>query len=383
MKLLKNCVLIVSITIALFLACDFTLSRLGVTPEYFAHKNRRFNMDDPSRGVAHPVYHHDLKQNLNIIDAWGPIKYQLCTNEFGFKVSCSKEKESRKNFDVAFIGDSFTEAIGVPYEESFVGLYAQKHPGIAVANFGVSSYSASIFFKKIEFLLNNGFMFKHLVVLPDISDVRDEAVWYAFDEKTGAIIDNPERASIEAYNKSSEEHDKGKKVENSFHRMLMRHFQYTWHINCLIYDYFDDDGTGEKSVSKQHEFPLSKWTQDIDSPHFGKEGVPGGIQKNLKYMRKLKQLLDTHKIKMTLVVYPWPTQVFFDKELHLGVQIWKNFCIEEACDAFIDANPFFFDEARKTSKKDVIKKYYIHGDVHFNKEGNKAMFEIIDSRFKP
>ena len=375
MRLVKNFVAILVITISLFLVCDFILSHIGVNPYDLL---KRYP-DTMVSGIAHPVYHHDLKPNLDKIEAWGPLKYRLCTNPYGFKVSCNNVRETRKDFDIAFMGDSFTESVGTIYEESFVGLYAQKHPDIAVANFGVRAYSPSIYFKKIEFLLNNGFTFNHLIVLPDISDIRDEAILYTIDGKIGSIVDNIEHIAFE---ESINEYEIENKIINSFHKMLAKHFKFTWFINCSIYDYYNDDGTGEKIIKGVADSTISRWTRDIDSPHYGKEGVLGGIRKNLEYMRRLKQLLDKHNIKMTVVVYPWPAQLFFEDRDHLGMQIWKDFCIKEGCYNFIDANPFFFDEIQKSSKMEVIKKYYIHGDVHFNTEGNKAMFAVIDNSFQ-
>ena len=361
MRLVKNFVSILLITIVLFLAFDFMLSYLGFTP----NMKRR---NDTVKGVVHPVYHHDLKQNLDIIDTWGPVKYRLCTNQFGFKISCNNERTIQKDFDVAFIGDSFTESIGITYEDSFVGLYALKHPHVAVANLGVSSYSPSIYWKKIDYLLNNGFTFKHLVVLPDISDIRDEVLLYAIDEKSGAVVDNIRR--------NDSEEKINRRSESVFHRILMRYFTFTWYANCRLYDYFSND----EAVIKENQ--TASWTRNIDSPFFGKNGVSIGIQRNLEYMKNLKHLLDKHGIKMTIVVYPWPAQLFFEDQSHLGVQIWKDFCIKENCYNFIDANPAFFDEIQKSSKKEVIKKYYINDDSHFNEEGNKIMFEIINTHLK-
>jgi hypothetical protein len=363
-KFIKNFTTIVFITIIFFLAFDLTLSRLGFNVDYLLN-NKRWNSE--IKGIAHPIYHHDLKNNLNMTDIWGQIKYKLCTNEFGFKVSCNHGQEKRKDFDIAFIGDSFTESVGITYEDSFVGLYAQKHPDITVANLGVSSYSPIIYWKKIEFLLNNGFTFKHIVVMPDISDIQDEALYYELDEKNGVVVGNIEHGTARI-----------NKVTNSFHRILMNNFTYTWYINCKLYDYFRDE-----SEDNKRKDAVDKWTRDIDSPYFGKGGVLDGIQKSLKYTHKLKQLLDKHNIKISIIVYPWPGQLLFEDESHLGVQIWKDFCMQENCYNFIDLNKVLFGEIQKTSKLEVIKKYYIHGDVHFNEEGNKIMFETINTHLKP
>ena len=75
---------------------------------------------------------------------------------------------------IAFIGDSFTEGIGLPYENTFVGQFKIK-TDLDVVNLGVASYSPSIFLKKIKYLINNNIIsFDHLVVSIDLTDLEDD-----------------------------------------------------------------------------------------------------------------------------------------------------------------------------------------------------------------
>jgi hypothetical protein len=45
-------------------------------------------------------------------------------------------------------GHSFTEALGVAYEESFVGRFAAAFPQLDVLNGGVSGYAPSVYYAK-------------------------------------------------------------------------------------------------------------------------------------------------------------------------------------------------------------------------------------------
>jgi hypothetical protein len=66
----------------------------------------------------HKIYHHDLKKNINIENEWEPgKKYNTCTDSNGFRISCNSKELNNKNFDIAFIGDSFTEGVGIEYEK--------------------------------------------------------------------------------------------------------------------------------------------------------------------------------------------------------------------------------------------------------------------------
>jgi hypothetical protein len=57
------------------------------------------------------------------------------------------------------------------YEKTFVGMYADNHRNLRIANLGVSSYSPTIYYAKIKNLLDSGFEFKKVIVFIDISDL--------------------------------------------------------------------------------------------------------------------------------------------------------------------------------------------------------------------
>ena len=78
-----------------------------------------------------------------------------------------------KKYDVAFIGDSFTEGVGLNYEDTFVGIIenlTQKK----ILNLGIVSSSPSLYLKKLNYILNEGIHFDDLIVAMDLSDIYDE-----------------------------------------------------------------------------------------------------------------------------------------------------------------------------------------------------------------
>ncbi len=55
-------------------------------------------------------------------------------------------------------------------------------------------------------------------------------------------------------------------------------------------------------------------------------GVEGGIARALNNMQKLADLLAERGIPLTLVVYPWPQQIFYDDRESHQIAIWREFC---------------------------------------------------------
>ena len=101
-------------------------------------------------------YHHDLRPMASFYDLWGYERYKIYTNNLGFKDSSNREVKFKKK-NILFIGDSFTEGVGVKYEDTYVGLIESnlktKSNDIEVLNAGVQSYSTSIYLSKLYHLL--------------------------------------------------------------------------------------------------------------------------------------------------------------------------------------------------------------------------------------
>jgi hypothetical protein len=107
----------------------------------------------------------------------------LYTNSLGFKDATVRPVSLRTSTRrVVLIGDSFTEGMELPFEDTFAGmLYAAgqgQSPKIESLNAGGGSSPPTIYYKKIRYFLDQGLRFDELVVFPDMSDVLDEASRY-------------------------------------------------------------------------------------------------------------------------------------------------------------------------------------------------------------
>lgn len=148
-RILKNnSVKILFITsISLFILFDLTAKKLI----YYFNNGKEYI-------IKNPIYHHDLKKNFVQENYFQFKRYRIITNSLGFRDSKihNIEKNSSKR-RLVFIGDSFTEGVGLNYEDTFVGIidaYLSKY-SISVLNAGVSSYSPKIYYRKIKNLIEN------------------------------------------------------------------------------------------------------------------------------------------------------------------------------------------------------------------------------------
>jgi len=318
---------------------------------------------DPEKSFRkrHFIYHHDLKKSINTISNWGGQNYNICTDASGFKSSCINQHLLTKEYDIGIIGDSFTEGVGLDYEQTFVGLIEKyekiNNENIKIANLGVVSYSPSIYYSKVKFLLNNGYKFKKIIVFIDISDLQDEATSYVLNGDF--VIPFSEKLNIY----------KIKVLMNilfplSYNALLNIYHQKRVNIeNIENIENLNSHGIYGKKNTR------SGWTWGVKNG-YEPLGVEVAHEKNLKIMNNLYDLLNENNIQLSVGVYPWPGQILYDDENSTHVNIWKKYCINK-CEYFYNLFPILFNQKNLYGSNYVIDNFYIKNDVHFNSNGQK------------
>ena len=354
LKTIWSLFLIILITFVFTLIIDFFFGKkiLELTDKFwikteFYGKIKRIN---------HDIYHHGLKAKVKMKNVKGfNGNYTFCTDNHGFRYKCNHPIRG-KNFDYAFMGDSFTEGSSVSYEDSFVGMF-EKATNKKVANLGVVSYSPKIYLSKLNFLLEKGYTFEHVIIPIDISDLYDDDVSYRL-KKNYIVEDNFER---------------GEKLK--IRRFLRKNFPFT---NFYMFVIKNLNQVGYKPVNLENNKPSfhkdvllkAKWTYSSDKFIDGYwKPVQSAQNEMIETMTKLYELLSKRNIPLSIVIYPWPQQLENDNENSKHVQMWRLFC-ENKCANFINLFPIFFKEKKDHGYLETYKKYYWWNDMHFNIEGN-------------
>ena len=163
---IKKSLLILSITLLIFFTLDFFFGKK-------LEKLLALTSQEKIYRIKNEFYHHGFLKNYSTNKArWGNKFYIFCSDHNGFKYDCKKNNET--NFEYAFIGDSFTEGIGLEYENTFVGMF-DNFTKKKVVNLGVTSYSPYLYKNKVIYLLKNKIInFNHLIVAVDLSDLNDD-----------------------------------------------------------------------------------------------------------------------------------------------------------------------------------------------------------------
>ena len=356
--------LVILITFILSLTIDFFLGKkiLNKLDPYLS----KTDFYDRLIRIDHKFYHHTLKKNVNYSKASGFNGYHiLCTDNHGFKYKCNSKRG--KKFKIAFLGDSFVEGLALDYEDTFVGIYENKKK-VSVANLGVTSYAPTIYLSKMKFLLENNYKFEHLVLFIDISDLYDDNTFYKINEDLSVIEKNAEGKNLK----------RRKFLRNNF--PLTNYYMFVIKMNnrvnkeILALKNQNPNFNAKASIKAKWSYQKTDFVDGYDEP------ISKTQSEMIQTMTKLFELLEKNQIKLSLVVYPWPQQLQYDKRNSKHVEMWKSYC-EEKCYKFINFFPYFFDEKEKKSFLEVYKKYYFWNDVHFNAEGNRVIAQKLIKEF--
>jgi hypothetical protein len=317
------------------------------------------------------VYHHDLRKLVDRDGVWGTARYRVRTNSLGFKDREAREvsltSSSRR---LLLIGDSFTEGVGVEYGDTFAGIMAESlaGEGIEVLNAAVISYSPAIYYSKIRYLIEEvGLEFDEVVVFIDISDIEDEAWFYEVDPDGVVHLreeSTPRWARIWNGQLATARWSWPMRLKR-----ILRTRSVFGRLGVLLYDRWT--GSGWVPPGQSELLPLtnerrSLWTtQPSYFDGYGRRG----LKRAATHMQLLHELLAARSIELTVVVYPWPDQLFHDDLDSIQVSFWKGWCEARGLQ-FINLFPPFFGEG---TAEERMRRYFIANDTHLNETGHELV----------
>ncbi|MGE0866639.1 MAG: hypothetical protein AB7P34_22280 [Vicinamibacterales bacterium] len=313
---------------------------------------------------------YELKRGFRGRDYWGNRIYPVHTDEFGFRAA---EGRAAKPGPAAVIvlGDSFTYGLNGPWDETFVGMLDLALP-VRIANAGVPSYSPTPYLHRYRQALADGALQSpHTVVVAlDISDVHDEAgVWIDGDPPKNLRAVNADRGLVVTQQKAAAATSRGQlrdrlRLTGAIYRALR--YSLLAIPNPAVFD------------QMKSSFTWQDWETLDATPAaltgFSPLGVRGGLDRIAGKLAELTALAHANRSTLFVLLYPWPAQL-----RHPDKFSWSDFvaqaCERAACDGVIDTIPIFRERAHNDAR--WYNALYVKGDVHFNTEGNRLIFEAL------
>ncbi|MDD2689267.1 MAG: hypothetical protein PHT41_03845 [Candidatus Omnitrophica bacterium] len=312
----------VVIFVSILIISDFLIGTISIRPSY---------------RLQNCYFHHGLTGNFKGKIKWFGSKYSVYTNSLGFRDSVNRKVWPVSNkYRILFIGDSFAEGIGVIYDKTFVGIIDKvlHKQNIEVLNASVVGYSPKLYYLKIKYLIEKeGLKFNELYVYIDISDIPDEIGYENYRPQKRCILT---------------------KINN-----LLRGHSVIYNMMSYVPILY------RNVISKFHKPQIDSWTQD--EIVFNKRGKKGLLlAKN--NMDMLLGLCKKYGIKVTLAVYPWPSQIKNNDINSPQVLFWEDYCRKKGI-GFINYFPDFINGL----PDETINKYFLKDDFHWNGEGHRII----------
>ena len=370
MKKILNTFKKIVVFFIIYLTFDILL--MSVLPEKI--KNKIY--DRKSHKIKSYYYHHDLRPNASWEENWGYQNAKIFTNNLGFKDNKIQKVNFKKN-NILFIGDSFTEGVGVEYQNSFVGIIDKKVNSISeehtVLNAGVVSYSPATILGKLNYLINikNYPITKVFVVLCN-GDIHDDLFRYKDVDKNYVVVhddflNNRILVNINNFLKSN--------------TITYQFIKRVTPLSNIIKDFKEVETPDYQSYNL--EKVLSILNNKPDQKHinykeeFNDWGIKG-LEKSKKYLIETKKLLDKKNIKLSLVFLEEPIFMLNSIDSSYYESFWGKFAKQNNTE-FIFIKDFHKNEKDKFK---LYKKLFFIGDNHFNDEGNKVVAEEIIKKSK-
>jgi len=319
-----------------------------------------------SHRVPHPDYDHGFRPMVRGIDHYGPLSSEIFINSLGLRdASCRHIDPSAKNPRILLIGDSFTEAGCLPWDKTFAGILSNygKEKGVEVLNAGVASYCIATEAAKVRYLVEKeGLRFDRLVLFIDVSDVRDELFHklrpdgYSEFIPTGPYTGEVAKKIMRARRFEDAYRWLGRNVENNF-ALLGALVRNSWQ---MLKDHYGLEAVKEYSTTN---YELLSWPEQPDRH---KEMAEEGKKRILGSLGAMLELSRKHGFALTVVSYPWPDQVLQPNLQTPARETWRIWCEANGV-PYLSLFEIFWSAG---SPKEVVGKYYIPGDMHWNEAGH-------------
>jgi len=324
--------------------------------------------DKKSHKIKSYYYHHDLRPNAYWKEKWGNQTYEIYTNNQGFKDKKIRKVKFEENNNL-FIGDSFTEGVGVNYENTFVGIIenkiSSKKNDYEVLNAGVISYSPIVILSKLNHIINKRKLpiNKVFVVLSN-GDLHDDIFRY------NSISDDYVVSHNDFYNnKILVNLNNFIKSNTIFYQLFKKIFP----ISNLITDI---KKTNKTEYNKKKILNILNSKPDhqhvISNEAFLLWGEKA-LNKSTLYLQEIYNLLNKKNIDLTLILIQEAIFVLNDLDSTFYENHWNDFSKKNNIE-------FIFVKNYHKNYKDKYNAYkdmFFLGDNHFNENGNRLIANEI------
>ncbi len=313
----------------------------------------------------HPYFHHGFLANVETETVWADRRYQMATNSLGLRDQSRRTVAGQADrHRLLVIGDSFTEGLGVSFEDSFCGCLSKAlGDDVELLNAAAVSYSPKLYYLKSKHLIEQRQLeFDELLVMIDISDIQDETFYESFEGRQQFSLQS--RADGVLFRRSFLYHTAARWLDPR--RRISNRFEVE---NTADFDVWINSAELPQKLDKVERF---SWTiHRATFEDWGRRGLDLAVEN----MDQLIDLCGKHQIDVRIGVYPSPYQIFASDRDSIQVKHWQKFCVQRNI-PFVNLFPAFINDSFRGPRQ-VYDRYFIPQDVHWNEAGHQLVADEL------
>lgn len=295
------------------------------------------------------------------------------TDGMGLRVGKIKVNKSPDKKNIFIFGDSFTYGVGLEYEKTYAGIIEKKLNTYNYYNFGVGSYSPSVYIHKLNKVLKSGIKPDKVIIFLDLSDVLNESTRWKYNE-SDMTVKLPNKDLYNLANSDKENFaESNLKIIKNISSLLNYNLR---NLRAKIKKKSFNEYKVKTSIQGSFTYTELK---NLDVRFWKKDTFSVGIKNIEKRFQVLEQFSNNYNFDIFLVIYPWAETLEFGQDNFNWSNFSKNLCSFERC-YLIDAIPAF--SQYKLNNENWITDLYFLNDEHFNENGAKLLSEIVINKIK-
>ena len=378
------------IFVFIFFVIDLSLTQLYLFNFYYKKLEKQYISDLENR-VPNKDYKYTFKKKSSFKSNYIGHEYIVKTNNLGFRDYEVRDLNKNSYYTIV-IGDSFVEGVTLEYKDTLVAQLNKKIQNNNINNYeflnaGVASYSPYIYQRKVISIIKENPWLKtdRVILLLDKSDVPDELNYFN-------PIQRPEYFPVEKedYNfKYNEDFFKDLKrgdlwrflskqtTSGSFLKIVgdildleRRNLRDRYKLSRKLGKSFFK--ISSKQVNALRSINTRKHIANYFQGNLWETKGKKSIDFSIENITKLKNYLNKKKIELLVVLFPWP----FEIANEIPRENYTNYITQELTKNEIN----YVSTYKYFLKGDIysnITENYIYNDMHFNRQGNKILSDVI------
>jgi len=322
-----------------------------------------------------PYYNHGFNALATGYNYYGSNRYDVSINSMAMLDAYPRivKPEDKSKKRILFLGDSFVEGVGFPFNQTFCGYLTGMVDTnkIEILNGGCASFSPKLYYLRLKYLLEQDKLkADEVYCFLDYSDVGDEILYEDFVASTPSVFTAFKITSLLFVRKYS----------------LTAHIYFDISSKAFVSKHLDGPNneiaeavywvkSSNDFLERCNDFLLVRnfWHGILSQQPFH-PCVRSGLGSISNHIVLIKELCAKNNINFRVVIYPYP-HLLSTADRRYAEETYKSLVTGAGVD-YVNLYTTF-SPSNQDSIPQIVSKYYIGGDSHWNTTGHELVAKTL------